>query len=217
MVTLSTLQYRVLGLANFWGRSATDIHDLLHDGKSQGLGDLRAVHLHIATGSNLGNRIEHLDRADRALASLGQVLRVSPTYQTAAVGMAPGTPDFLNRVVELNPDQRWLQAPSALMQALLDIEQDLGRQRRGDRVLSRPIDLDIVLWGDRCIALPNLIVPHPRMLSRRFVLQPLADLIPDQVVPGTGKTASALLRALPEDVPEIAPWPNPTASPTATS
>jgi len=210
------LQYKVLGLANFLGCPTTDDHDPLHDRKSQGLGDLRTVHLHIATGSNLGNRIEHLDRADRALASLGRVLRVSPTYQTAAIGMAPGTPDFLNRVVELDPDQRWQQAPAELMQALLDIEQDLGRQRRGDSVLSRPIDLDIVLWGDRCIALPNLVVPHPRMMSRRFVLQPLADLVPQQLVPGTGKTAAALLRALPEDVPEIAPWPNPTASPTAT-
>ena len=63
-----------------------------------------AVIVHIATGSNLGTRIDHLDQADAELGRLGRVLRVSPTYETAAVGMAPGTPDFLNRVVEVELD-----------------------------------------------------------------------------------------------------------------
>lgn len=163
--------------------------------------------VHIATGSNLGTRIDHLDRADEELSRLGRVLRVSPTYETAAVGMAPGTPDFLNRVVEVELDPVWAENPEGTMQALLDIEREMGRTRVEGDVTSRPIDLDIVLWGDRVLDLPGLLVPHPRMLGRRFVLQPLADLVPDAHVPGTDHLVLDHLRGLPADVPDIAPWP----------
>ena len=95
------------------------------------------------------------------------------------------------------------------MQALLRIEQDMGRTRTGGAVTSRPIDLDIVLWGDRNLDLPDLTVPHARMLQRRFVLQPLADLVPKHLIPGTQRTVAEHLQALPADVPDIAPWPNP--------
>lgn len=179
--------------------------------------DLRTVIVHIATGSNLGARIDHLDRADVELSALGGVLRISPTYETAAVGMAPGTPPFLNRVVEMEIDgDRW--TPAQLMEALLDIERRMGRTRASGLVTSRSIDLDIVLWGIQELDLPTLTVPHPRMLERRFVLQPLCDLVPDQAIPGTGgRTVSQLLTALPEEVPQIAAWPQQAAFPTATS
>lgn len=177
---------------------------------------LHALICHIATGSNLGARIDHLDRADAELAKCGQVLRVSPTYETAAVGMAPGTPPFLNRVVEMDVDDT-LWTPELVMECLLDIEARMGRVRQSGTVQSRPIDLDIVLWGKHVIELPHLTVPHPRMMARRFVLQPLADLVPDAVVPGTGTTVSQLLSALPAEVPQIAAWPKQAASPTATS
>ena len=166
-----------------------------------------AVIIHIATGSNLGTRIDHLDRADAELGRLGRVLRISPTYETAAVGMAPGTPDFLNRVVEVELDAAWAENPEGTMQALLDIEREMGRTRVAGAVQSRPIDLDIVLWGVRILDLPGLLVPHPRMLSRRFVLRPLADLVPDAPVPGTDRSVLDHLRGLPADVPDIAPWP----------
>ena len=166
-----------------------------------------AVIVHIATGSNLGTRIDHLDRADDELGRLGRVLRVSPTYETAAVGMAPGTPDFLNRVVEVELDPVWANNPEGTMQALLDIEREMGRTRVEGDVTSRPIDLDIVLWGEQSLDRERLTVPHPRMMGRRFVLQPLADLVPDAVVPGSDSTVLGLLRGLPTDVPDIAPWP----------
>ena len=165
-----------------------------------------AVIVHIATGSNLGTRIDHLDRADAELGRLGRVLRVSLTYETAAVGMAPGTPDFLNRVVEVELDSVWAENPEGTMQALLDIEREMGRTRVEGNVSSRPIDLDIVLWGDRMLNLPGLLVPHPRMLGRRFVLRPLADLVPDAPVPGTDRSVLDHLRGLPADVPDIALW-----------
>ena len=166
-----------------------------------------AVIVHIATGSNLGTRIDHLDQADAELGRLGRVLRVSPTYETAAVGMAHGTPDFLNRVVEVELDPAWADNPEGTMQVLLDIEREMGRTRVAGAVQSRPIDLDIVLWGVRILDLPGLLVPHPRMLGRRFVLRPLADLIPDAPVPGTDRSVLNHLRGLPADVPDIAPWP----------
>ena len=166
-----------------------------------------AVIIHIATGSNLGQRTVHLDLADVELGRMGSVRRISPTYETAAVGMAPGTPDFLNRVVEVELDAAWEQDPEATMQVLLDIERDMGRTRVAGSVQSRPIDLDIVLWGDRILDLPGLLVPHPRMLGRRFVLQPLADLVPHQAIPGTDMTVAECLAALPVEVPDIAPWP----------
>ena len=166
-----------------------------------------AVIIHIATGSYLGTRIDHLDRADAELGRLGRVLRISPTYETAAVGMAPGTPDFLNRVVEVELDPAWADNPEGTMQVLLDIEREMGRTRVAGAVQSRPIDLDIVLWGVRILDLPGLLVPHPRMLGRRFVLRPLADLVPDAPVPGTDRSVLDHLRGLPADVPDIAPWP----------
>lgn len=165
-----------------------------------------AVIVHIATGSNLGTRIDHLDRANAELGRLGRVLRVSPTYETAAVGMAPGTPDFLNRVVEVELDSVWAENPEGTMQALLDIEREMGRTRVEGNVSSRPIDLDIVLWGNRSLDVEGLTVPHPRMMDRRFVLQPLSDLVPDAPVPGTDRSVLDHLRGLPADVPDIALW-----------
>lgn len=166
------------------------------------------MRIHIATGSNLGDRLEQLNEADRRMAlELGQVTRVSPTYSTAAIGMDPGTPDFLNRITELELSAPWSQQPERVMAALLGIEQDMGRMRSATGYTSRPIDLDIVLWGDQTIELAALQVPHPRMLRRRFVLQPLADLVPDQRIAGDGRSVAQCLADLPADVPQIAPWP----------
>ena len=192
---------------------------LTYNGKTPTRSDLRGVIVHIATGSNLGAREAHLAEGERLLQRMGNILRKSPLYLTAAVGMAPGTPDFLNRVVELELAPSWCGAPLAVMQALLDIENELGRERSEEPTgyVSRTLDLDIVLWGDQTLALPQLQIPHPRMLWRRFVMQPLADLIPHQTIPGTGRTVQQCLDALPDDVPQIAPWPQPTRSLIATS
>lgn len=170
--------------------------------------DLCRVRIHIATGSNLGNRFNHLEEADQRMATmLGTVIRVSPTYCTKAVGMAPDTPDFLNRVTELDLSPAWHDQPEKVMEALLSIEQEMGRIRSERGLASRPIDLDVVLWGDAALNLPNLRVPHPRMLQRRFVLKPLSDLVPGQRIAGDGRTVAECLADLPADVPQIAPWP----------
>lgn len=205
---LGTLQYKVLALTTY--RT-----DLTAAGifaccvlKSLSPSHLCPVRIHIATGSNLGDRLNHLDEADRRMAlKLGEVVRVSPTYSTAAVGMKPGTPEFLNRITELELGVHWSHQPERVMAALLGIERDMGRMRSTTGYTSRPIDLDIVLWGDQTLDLAALKVPHPRMLRRRFVLQPLADLVPHHRVAGDGRTVTQCLADLPADVPQIAPWP----------
>lgn len=119
-------------------------------------------------------------------------LVLSPLYRTAPVG-GPPQPDFLNAVAV----GRTSLAPLELLGVLQRIEADAGRTRAALRNGPRPLDLDLLLYGDLVLGLPGLVLPHPRMASRRFVLAPLADLRPDLVVPGTGRTVSALLAAAP--------------------
>jgi 2-amino-4-hydroxy-6-hydroxymethyldihydropteridine diphosphokinase len=87
--------------------------------------------------------------------------------------------------------------PRRLLQLLLRLEAGAGRRRGAERNGPRPLDLDLLLYGERLIDLPGLVVPHPRLRERRFVLAPLADLRPGVVVPGTGRTVAELLSAAP--------------------
>ncbi|MCK9563477.1 MAG: 2-amino-4-hydroxy-6-hydroxymethyldihydropteridine diphosphokinase [Bacteroidales bacterium] len=133
----------------------------------------------IAIGSNLGNPRRQVASAVAALAELpdSQLVAVSPWYRSAAIG--PGEqPDYLNGVAEL----RTRLAPRRLLAALQAIEETQGRQRT-ERWAARTLDLDILLYGDAVIAEPDLIVPHPRLAERNFVLYPLADLAPTLVLP----------------------------------
>ncbi|MBK9088722.1 MAG: 2-amino-4-hydroxy-6-hydroxymethyldihydropteridine diphosphokinase [Holophagales bacterium] len=105
----------------------------------------------------------------------------------------PPQPDFLNAVAT----GRTLLAPLDLLRLLQDLETEAGRIPGSETNGPRPLDLDLLLYGDRRIDLPELVVPHPRLGERRFVLAPLADLVPDLVVPGTGRTVGSLLAAAP--------------------
>ncbi|MGF1515501.1 MAG: 2-amino-4-hydroxy-6-hydroxymethyldihydropteridine diphosphokinase [Elainellaceae cyanobacterium] len=145
----------------------------------------------IALGSNLGDSQTILRGAVEALAGHGAIVvsRCSGVYQTAAVG--PPQPDYLNMCVVIKTT---LPAP-ALLQSLLAIEQDFGRERR-ERWGPRTLDLDLLLFDDRVIHRPGLEVPHPRMTERVFVLVPLAEIAPDWVEPVSGKAIVVLLRDL---------------------
>ena len=138
---------------------------------------------YVGVGANLGDR-EGAIRS--ALASLPGVVRVSVLRETEPVGVVD-QPLFLNGAVALETEL----APRELLDVLLAIERDLGRERR-ERWGPRTIDLDLLLYGDETIDEPGLTVPHPRLHERRFALEPLLDLDPELAVPGRGRVKDVL-------------------------
>ena len=145
----------------------------------------------IALGSNLGDREDYLRSALDALTPSLDRLRISTFHDTAPVGVGP-QPTFLNAaaVGETSLSAR------ALLETLLAVERDLGRERPFPGA-PRTLDLDLILYGDSIIdEAPSLIVPHPRFRERRFVLEPLAEIAPDWRDPVTGQTVEELLRLL---------------------
>ena len=145
----------------------------------------------IALSSNLGDREHYLRSALDALAPSIERLRVSTFHDTAPVGVGP-QPTFLNAAAV---GETPLSA-RALLDTLLAIERDLGRERPFPGA-SRTLDLDLILYADAIIdEAPSLIVPHPRFRERRFVLEPLSEIAPDWRDPVTGETVEELLRTL---------------------
>jgi len=139
---------------------------------------------YLGLGANLGDRQAALERAVVELARLGEVRR-SSWYETEPVEM-PGAPSFLNGVVRLTTRL----APEALFEKTKVIEQRLGRvPGPGPRV----IDIDLLLYESLVLELPGLVLPHPRMHGRAFVLVPLAELAPELRHPRLGLTAQALM------------------------
>jgi 2-amino-4-hydroxy-6-hydroxymethyldihydropteridine diphosphokinase len=141
----------------------------------------------IALGSNLGDRERHLREAARRAAAFIRNLRVSSFHDTAPVGVGP-QPRFLNAaaVGETSLDAR------SLLDALLGVEQALGRERPFPGA-PRTVDLDLILYGDSVIDEPGLVIPHPRFRDRRFVLEPLAEVAGEWRDPVTGLSVSGLL------------------------
>jgi len=130
----------------------------------------------LGLGSNVGDRRQVLRQA---VAGLPDVVGVSAVYETDPVGGPPDQPPYLNVVVELHT----VRTPRALLELGQELEEAAGRVR-AERWGPRTLDVDVLLVGDRQVDEPDLIVPHPRMYDRRFVLAPLADLAPDLVPTG---------------------------------
>jgi 2-amino-4-hydroxy-6-hydroxymethyldihydropteridine diphosphokinase len=134
------------------------------------------VRAFLGLGSNVGDRRAALRRA---VASLPDVEAVSPLYETEPVGGPPEQRPYLNLVVELATER----TPRELLELGGRLEEAAGRVR-GERFGPRPLDVDVLLAGDQKLEEPDLVVPHPRMWERRFVLAPLADLAPELVPEG---------------------------------
>lgn len=143
----------------------------------------------IALGSNLGDRQAHLAWAVAALRDDLERLTVSAFENTAPVAVPDSQPDYLNAVAI----GRTRLSPRALLGRLLELEAARGRIRTGT-LAARPLDLDLILYGQLLIDEPGLVVPHPRFRERPFVLEPLAALAPRWRDPGTGQTLARLRR-----------------------
>jgi len=143
---------------------------------------------YVGLGANLGPREVTLLRAADLLAAADgvEVVAVSQLRETDPVGVVE-QPPFLSGAIALDTSL----SPRAVLELLLEIEEELGRVR-GERWGPRTVDLDLLVYGDERVDEDGLHVPHPRLHERRFALEPLAELDPELVIPGLGSVAALL-------------------------
>lgn len=148
----------------------------------------------VALGTNLGDRRANLLRAVALLREKTQITRLSSLYETEAAYVTD-QPEFMNMALAAVIDEQTL-SPRDLLRFVNDIERRMGRERLV-RYGPRVIDVDILSYGDRLVMEEDLIIPHPRIAERDFVLAPLQEIAPDVVLPGQTQSVSALAKALP--------------------
>lgn len=160
------------------------------------------MHFGIAFGSNLGDRVGNLQRGVDLLRERIPGMRITGAgrvYETEPVDCAPGTQAFLNTVLEVEADL----TPQELHAQLKAVEHLLGRPEQRERNSPRTLDLDLLYADDMITTDPELILPHPRLHLRRFVLRPLADFSPALRLPGLDADIATLLQRLPDDPADV--------------
>jgi 2-amino-4-hydroxy-6-hydroxymethyldihydropteridine diphosphokinase len=150
---------------------------------------------YIALGSNLGDSRQAVLRAMERLQELSdEPLVKSSLLETAPVDCPPGSPNFVNAVVGLMPRRE--ETPESLLEKLQVLEKEFGRTPKKVLNEARPLDLDLIAFAREVRATPELTLPHPRAHLRQFVLQPLAEIAPDLILPGREAPAKKLLSQL---------------------
>lgn len=146
----------------------------------------------LSLGSNLGNRLATIKSMLKALEPvMAQPLVVSPYMETAPVEVSGSQPWYLNVLIK----SVYRGTAQKLLKQCQDIENKLGRTDKGKR-LPRTADIDILLFGSVLSAQPHLTIPHPRMLKRRFCLEGLYFLVPESIIPGTGKSVAMFYKSM---------------------
>ncbi|MFT3991426.1 MAG: 2-amino-4-hydroxy-6-hydroxymethyldihydropteridine diphosphokinase [Luteolibacter sp.] len=154
----------------------------------------------IALGSNLGDRLANLQAARNLLLEISESpILQSSVYQTEPVFCPEDSPDFYNSVVEIS----YSGTPFELLDLTQGIEKSLGRTPKTERNAPRVIDVDLLYFGNEIVDTELLDLPHPRIPQRRFVLQPLAEIRPDLLLPGQQVSVSDLLRSLVSEEPPL--------------
>lgn len=155
----------------------------------------------LGLGSNTGSRIKNLALAMDKLGALPMaVIAFSPIYESEPWGFS-STGRFLNQVIEIDTDLQ----PGELLRHVKQVEQEMGRKESAIRYTDRIIDIDILFYGSEIISFSNLLIPHPLLHKRLFVLKPMNDLAPGFVHPVLGRKINTLLHECDDDnsSPEI--------------
>jgi 2-amino-4-hydroxy-6-hydroxymethyldihydropteridine diphosphokinase len=157
-----------------------------------------AVEIVIALGANLGEPEAQLRAAFEEIQRLSSTpLRTSSLWSSTPDNCPPGSPRFVNAVAIATPFPA--DTPESWLDRLQELERQAGRRPKVVLNEARPLDLDLIAWGNLILESPRLILPHPRAHQRRFVLAPLAELVPHRVIPGHHRTVAELLAEAPED------------------
>ena len=152
----------------------------------------------VAFGANLGDSGKTILQAMTRLEGVAEKpLRRSSLWQTAPVDCPPGSPVFVNAVVALLSGKG--ETPETLLAKLQALEKKFGRRPKVVLNEPRPLDLDLIAFGNERRATRELTLPHPRAHERRFVLQPLSEIAPDLILPGQTRSVARLLEQLPPD------------------